>query len=107
MENLFILGPDGTQQFVCNMTQWRGVRAGMVEGVPYDVGAFSWPLPNSSRAAFLLDCTNSLYIATLGDLTPEDRVEIETASSRFIGNAGTDSEREHSIEMWCMLTWHN
>lgn len=63
MENLFILGEDGRPQMTCSMVQWRGVHSSVAEMGPYDVGAFSWPLPNSTRAAFYLDVTNSLFVA--------------------------------------------
>ena len=33
------------------------------EFAPIDVGAFSWPLPNSRRCAFYLDANNSLFVA--------------------------------------------
>lgn len=63
MENLYILGEDGVPEMTCNMASWRGVDPPPIGMFPYDVGAFSWPLPNSTRAAFYLDSTNSLFLA--------------------------------------------
>jgi hypothetical protein len=65
LENLYILGQNGVLQQNCSMLSWRGVDLNL--GVDHDVlgvdvGAFSWPLPNSTRTAFYLDITNSLFV---------------------------------------------
>lgn len=67
LENLWILGQDGVPQIACSMLEWRGVRSAGGDpggGISNDVGAFSWPLPNSNRAAFYLDVTNSLFVGS-------------------------------------------
>ncbi|KAL4530515.1 hypothetical protein Ndes2437B_g04008 [Nannochloris sp. 'desiccata'] len=63
LENLYVLADDGTLQFTLPMHQWRGVHEARIRFGNVDVGAFSWPLPNSTGAAFYLDVTNSLYVA--------------------------------------------
>jgi hypothetical protein len=67
LENLYILADDGTLQYTLPMNQWRGVREARSRFGHVDVGAFSWPIPNSKSAAFYLDITNSVYITNFED----------------------------------------
>ena len=65
LENLHILGQNGVLQQSCSMLSWRGVDVNFIDQqnmLGADVGAFSWPLPNSTRTAFYLDITNSLFL---------------------------------------------
>ncbi|KAL4448863.1 hypothetical protein ABPG77_007580 [Micractinium sp. CCAP 211/92] len=62
MENIFVADLSGVPFMRVSMLGWRGVLPpGQLVG-PADVGAFSWPLPNSTKTAFFLDATNSVFI---------------------------------------------
>ncbi|KAL4422825.1 hypothetical protein ABPG75_009022 [Micractinium tetrahymenae] len=62
MENIFVADLSGVPFMRVSMLGWRGVLPpGQMVG-PADVGAFSWPLPNSTKTAFFLDSTNSVFI---------------------------------------------
>lgn len=64
MEHIYILGTDGILQQQIRASEWRGLAPGSPEEIGgTDVGAFSWPLPCSSKTAFYVDVTNSLFLA--------------------------------------------
>jgi len=63
-ENLYIFNPDGRPLCAISMAEWPGLFPNAL--FMQDVGAFSWPLPNTSKIAFHLETTNAVYIVDLG-----------------------------------------
>lgn len=72
LENLFVLDANGRLKLSCNMASWRGARPPRSALGPFDCGAFSWPLPNSSWTAFYLDSSNSLFLANFEESSFQD-----------------------------------
>jgi len=68
-ENFYVFNGDGQPLCVINMSDWPGVsRRNPL--LMQDVGAFSWPLPNTHRIAFHLDATNAIYLVDLAARPP-------------------------------------
>ncbi|KAL4857432.1 Queuine tRNA-ribosyltransferase accessory subunit 2 [Chlorella vulgaris] len=63
MEHIFIADLSGVPYMKVSLSRWRGIVPQGQWAAPADVGAFSWPLPNSTKTAFFLDTTHSLFIA--------------------------------------------
>lgn len=61
VQYVWILREDGTLLIQNNMCSWQGASRA-VSDFPFDVGAFSWPLPNSSQAAFYQDASNAFFL---------------------------------------------
>lgn len=62
-ENFYVFNGEGQPMCAISMADWPGVHAHPL--LMMDVGAFSWPLPNTSRVAFHLEATNAIYIVDL------------------------------------------
>lgn len=97
LENLYILGQNGVLQQNCSMLSWRGVDLNL--GVDHDVlgvdvGAFSWPLPNSTRTAFYLDITNSLFVC---DFRAPNFMENQFLNGPWGGQHHSDNTNNHGF----------
>uniref|UniRef100_A0A061S3N6 F-box domain-containing protein n=1 Tax=Tetraselmis sp. GSL018 TaxID=582737 RepID=A0A061S3N6_9CHLO len=64
-ENLYVFNRNGAPLFAVYMSDWPGVRSRPL--FFQDLGAFSWPLPNSSSIAFHLEASNGIYIANFAN----------------------------------------
>eukprot|EP00873_Tetraselmis_striata_P038799 jgi/Tetstr1/459063/TSEL_000399.t1 len=79
-ESLFIFNPDGRPLCAISMAEWPGLFPNAL--FMQDVGAFSWPLPNTSKIAFHLDTTNAIYLV---DLEARPRIQWPPGPANSVG----------------------